>query len=338
MKSRDYIFVFLWGLMTVRLIAQEETARPRIFSFHVENDVFTKTDYHYTSGLKLNWLFMDIQENQEKYRLLNCCSRLFMHLPFLHRPESQHAVSLSIGQNVYTPQDITCHDLIVDDRPYAGVTYLGIGFHSIDHRSLTTWDFKIGIVGPHSFAGQFQTIFHRWTGNAIPPGWHNQLQDEPILNVGCERKWRILYSEKKSTFELEVIPHLGAALGNLITYSHTGSEFRFGWNIPSNYGTYPIHDTGGHLKKINKKESIYGFYFFGAVDKIFVLLNMLLDGNTFRLSHHVDRVLFVFDTMAGVGMRIDRLMMKCAWVYRSKTFKTQRNGQMFGSIILSFSR
>jgi hypothetical protein len=319
-------------------MAQEETASSRIFSFHVENDVFAKTDYHYTSGLKLNWLFMEIPENKEKNLFSKWYSRLFNHLPFTNQAEYQYAVSLSIGQNIYTPEDITSSDLIVDDRPYVGVTYLGIGFHSIDHRSLTTWDLQIGIVGPHSSAEQCQTIFHRWMGNTIPKGWHNQLHDEPILNIGCEHKWKILHAKEIGPFEFDLIPNVGAALGNLITYNHIGSEFRFGWGIPADYGAFPLHYEGGQLEMTHKQDSRYSMYFFGSIDGIFVLRNILLDGNTFRESHHVEKMPFVLDIVAGVKMMADQFQLSCAWVYRSKTFRIQRKGQLFGSITLSVFR
>ena len=37
---------------------------------------------------------------------------------------------MSLSQNIYTPEDIESSDLIKDDRPYAGILYYAIGFHS----------------------------------------------------------------------------------------------------------------------------------------------------------------------------------------------------------------
>ena len=56
--------------------------------------------------------------------------RLIERMPFVNDPERQRTVSVSLGQNIYTPEDKERSDLILDDRPYAGITYLGLGLHS----------------------------------------------------------------------------------------------------------------------------------------------------------------------------------------------------------------
>jgi len=69
-------------------------------------------------------------------------------LPFVNEPGFQHAVSFSIGQNIYTPEDLERSDLIQDDRPYAGITYLAIGFHSKNSHRMDSLELDLGIVGP----------------------------------------------------------------------------------------------------------------------------------------------------------------------------------------------
>ena len=39
-------------------------------------------------------------------------------------------MSVSIGQDIYTPEDTDRKDLIEDDRPYAGIIYVSTGFHN----------------------------------------------------------------------------------------------------------------------------------------------------------------------------------------------------------------
>ncbi|OPX34630.1 MAG: hypothetical protein B1H11_10530 [Desulfobacteraceae bacterium 4484_190.1] len=59
---------------------------------------------------------------------------LVYKLPFINEPGLQRNVALSLGQNMYTPKDISQKDLIKGDRPYAGWTYFGIAFHSKNER------------------------------------------------------------------------------------------------------------------------------------------------------------------------------------------------------------
>jgi len=136
-------------------------------------------------------------------------------VPFINKPGFQRAISMSIGQNIYTPEDIKRRDLIKEDRPYAGITYLAIGFHSKSSRRMDTLEFDLGIVGRHSYAEDCQKVVHEWIDSAKPEGWDNQLRDEPVLEVVYERKWKLLQSGAGGGFGYDFIPHMGAGLGNV---------------------------------------------------------------------------------------------------------------------------
>jgi hypothetical protein len=41
---------------------------------------------------------------------------------------------------MYTPEDTKRSDLILDDRPYAGLTYLEIGLQGKSHRRMNSWE------------------------------------------------------------------------------------------------------------------------------------------------------------------------------------------------------
>ena len=70
-------------------------------------------------------------------------------------------VSFILGQNIFTPEDITNPNLIVNDRPYAGWLYVGIGLikrHNSGRIAVfDTLELDLGIVGPESFAEDIQT-------------------------------------------------------------------------------------------------------------------------------------------------------------------------------------
>jgi hypothetical protein len=89
--------------------------------------------------------------------------RLIERMPFVNDPGNQRSVSVSLGQNIYTPEDKERSDLILDDRPYAGIAYLGLGLHSKSRRQMDTLEFGIGVVGRHSYAEDCQQEIHNWT-------------------------------------------------------------------------------------------------------------------------------------------------------------------------------
>jgi hypothetical protein len=273
----------------------EATENSRTFSFYFENDLFADTDQGYTNGVKLSWISHDLTGYAESGRLPKWSLPIIRRLPFINEPGLQRNVVLSIGQNMYTPEDIEAEELLEDDRPYAGWTYFGIGLHSKNERRLDLMEIQLGMTGPASFAEQTQKRVHEWRGCQRPNGWDNQIKNEPGLAVIYERKWRFLYDWNVGKLGFDVIPHIGGALGNVYTYANAGMEARLGWNIPRDFGTSLIRPAGDSNAPMNTRDPRvssgprFGLYVFAAADGRAVLHDIFLDGNTFTDSHSVDK-------------------------------------------------
>jgi lipid A 3-O-deacylase len=334
------ILLFLPGAS----VAGDEKAREaNTLTIYLENDALFKTDRYYTNGMKISWISRDLS-NYRDVVTVPWMHRFIERLPFINDPEHQRTVSVSLGQNMYTPEDKERTDLIVDDRPYAGITYLGLGLHSRNLRQMDTLELDIGIVGPHSYAEDCQGEFHKWLGVGIANGWQHQLQDEPIVNLYYERKWKTLQIRSSEGFGFDCIPHVGLAVGNAYTGANVGGQVRFGWNIPNDFGTFlirpgsdsssPLDDTDPRFLRSFHR---FGIHLFLAVDGKAVARDILLDGNTFRDSHSVDKEPFVADFIGGVGIIIHRFKITYSHVYRTKEFETQKDEQHFGAIAASFT-
>ena len=350
MRLRQIVFkcLVLWlVLMTIALALSsgscEAIENEGTFNFYFENDLFADTDYGYTNGIKLSWISEDLTAYMKSDSLPDWSLPIISRLPFINEQGLQRNVGFSIGQSMYTPGDISRGSLIEDDRPYAGWTYFGIGFHSKNERRLDSMEIQVGMVGPASFAEQTQKWVHEWRGCQRPNGWGNQIKDEPGLAVIYERKWRFLYDRDIGKLGFDVIPHIGGALGNVYTYANAGMEARLGWNIPRDFGTSLIRPSGDSNAPLSaqdprvKSDNGFGLYVFGMVDGRAVLHNIFLDGNTFNHSHSVDKKNFVADIGAGVGLIIYRFKLCYTHVLRTKEFTGQEDDQAFGSITLSFT-
>jgi hypothetical protein len=270
--------------------------------------------------------------------------RFIERMPFINDPERRRTVSVSLGQNIYTPEDKERSDLILDDRPYAGITYLGLGLHSKSRQQMDTLEFDLGIVGRHSYAEDCQESIHNRIGSVDPKGWSHQLHDEPVLNVYFERKWRALQSRSSGGLGFDCIPHVGIAAGNAYIGINLGGQVRFGWNIPNDFGTYLIRPGSDSSAPVDDADPRFfrpfhrfGIHLFFAVDGNAVARNILLDGNTFRDSHSVDKKPFVADLIGGIGMIIHRVKITYSYVSRTKEFETQKDEQHFGAISVSFT-
>ena len=151
-------------------------------------------------------------------------------------------VTYSLGQDIFTPEDIGERDLIKDDRPYAGWLYGGIGLTSENGKRLDTLELNLGIVGPYSLADETQDNWHKLIGIDRPKGWRNQLENEPGIVLYYERKWRSLAKLPVEDIipiddlAFDFTPHVGAALGNVFTYGAAGFTLRFGDDLPTTSG------------------------------------------------------------------------------------------------------
>lgn len=318
------MLIVLGNWLLLSAIVQPGVAQNRgAFVFHLENDVFAGTDRYYTQGVKLTWTSPD-------------------KTPPRSDPLTRSAFSLSIGQNIYTPYDIERGDLIEDDRPYAGILYFTLALHRKKKQTMDTFEFLLGIVGPSSLAAPMQRFIHSLYRGIKPPGWHHQLKDEIVFDLVFDKKWRIFRSGERKKIEYDLIGHAGISLGTMMTAAATGWQFRFGSNLPEDFGTYLLRPGGesGALfceqsshRADAKNSGVHGFvYLVGHA----VYRNIFLDGNTFQESHRVDKYPFVGDVVLGLVIDQKRFRFSYAYVFRTKQFKTQAGLEIFGSITISF--
>jgi lipid A 3-O-deacylase len=325
MSQKASLLTLLGGFLLLSLIVQTSWAENKgAFGFFLENDVFAFTDRYYTHGMKLSWTSPD-------------------RLSSLFDSTAQRAFSVSIGQSIYTPADIEREELIENDRPYAGFTYFSLAFHRKKDRCLDTLEFVLGIVGPHSYAEQIQRFVHGLIEADDPKGWDNQLSDEIVFSVVFDRKWRLRLGSEDKNFAPDMIVHLGGSLGNLMTAAVTGFQFRIGWNLPEDFGSFLIRPGGEGSTFFNDRSVSpanprrFGIHSYIYVAGHAVFRNIFLDGNTFRESHRVDKHPFVADIIAGVALTFKLFKFSYAYVCRTRQFKTQPKPHIFGTVNISLT-
>ena len=246
---------------------------------------------------------------------------------------------------MFTPQDIVSSGLVVNERPYAGWLYGDIAFHSKNQRRLDTFEIQLGIIGDISLAEEAQDLVHSIRGIDKANGWDNQLENEVGLALIYDRKQRLIRrTDMVGLLGFDTIMHGGVALGNVLTHLNTGAEFRFGWNIPTDFGSALIRPAGNTNAPTDATDPRYqfgknalSFYIFAAVNGRWVLRDIFLDGNTFEDSHSIDKKSLVGEFVIGSSVVIKNFKISYAQIFRSKEFKGQANGQSFGSISLSYT-
>jgi len=173
-------------------------------SYSMENDTDVDVDGGYTHGARLSVLFLreDFQDS-------------WLKVPYL---------SFAIANQMYNPYDQDNPELIKDDRPYAGWSYVEVGLHQASLQDLDSLTLQLGIVGPASKMEELQNAFHGKidAGNAM--GWDNQLSNEVTLQVNYMHKWRY---ELENIYGLEsvIVPYAGANLGNVSIKASGGALY-----------------------------------------------------------------------------------------------------------------
>jgi hypothetical protein len=338
MKYKVFILLYCLLLYTAHSAAAE--INPWTHTVYFENDLFNGTDSNYTNGVKYSMISPDLSPHAPDGKLPRQVLKLIHKIPFIggSTPDYAHKAEFSIGQNMFTPADISRFDLIKDDRPYGGWTYFSLSYHRRNismniMRFMDTVEIQLGMVGPLSFAEETQKFVHKLRDFQRPNGWAHQLKNEPGLIVAFERKW-LFHPVETEKLGYSAITYIGATLGNVHTYANTGIELRLGWNIPRDFGVSLIRPAGSTRLEINEE---LGLFVFGAVNGRAIARDIFLDGNTFTDSHSIDKNYLVADIAGGLAFNYKKLIITVTQVFRTKEFKRQEDEHSFGAIAVSYA-
>lgn len=339
-KTTLSVFMLLVCGLATSLSAQTgETSERRWvgWEFQGENDaiaLFSGSDEHYTNGLRFAMVRNPdlnpsrVERFGEWYR-----QRFF-------KSSIGTIFGWSIGQNLYTPEDIDVAALIQDDRPYAGVLYGSVfaSFVDVLGTRKQTIELQFGFVGPEAGGEFVQRELHELIEDEPPLGWNNELGFEPIVNLNFrqEKRWILAGRRGPELAVVDVVPHWGFAAGNLTIRANLGGTLRLGKNV----GGFPQPEIANTVVARRRQEtpSFEGYVFVGVEGRA-VLHNLLLDGNTFKDSHEVDKRTGVYDLRAGFFLRWRSWQFNYAFVRRSREFDPAQGEDEgkhdFGSITIS---
>jgi hypothetical protein len=356
---KKILVVFLVQLVfSTDVLAQDETL-PWVLNVYFENDLFGETDQNYTNGIRLSWVSPDLSSYEADETLPGWIRDANDFLHFFHdrsllkrcskfRKEhiNGNCVSrnlvVSLGQLIYTPQNVQAQELLEDERPYAGYLYTQFAYHTRSDKRLDSIEFSLGVVGPASQAQEAQDFIHDLRGFDKFQGWDNQLKNELGLGVLYQRKQRVFrQSLWDDRIQQDLIVHAGASLGNVATYLNTGFEYRIGRFLPDDFGTSSVRPGGdsaspGRNDPRLRRNFLSGVHLFVSVDGRLVGRDIFLDGNTFRNSHSVDKKNTVGDMAIGMNFISGRWKFSYAQVWQSKEFEEQSGSHEYGSITLSY--
>lgn len=334
--------------------------RLRGASLRLENDSFAKTDRNYSHGMTLTLESHDIK-NYTQTECLPILLRLHSRLitfftPGFWAPEEglvqPHTVVAKFGQALYTPRNYFSRELIENDRPYAGIIYIGMALnqrHSIQQSRFEVFDSReitLGIIGPLSFAKETQDFAHDVFGDNRFKGWENQLTNEPAFGLALEKKFK-KYKGTEAIhpgFTYDLINSFGLRFGNIETSLNYELEGRAGWKLPNNFGSFTIRPgeenrappvSGSSASAAN----FAGIHLFTILGIKLVGYDFSLDGNLFHESHSVTRRPWV--SIGAVGLSLPAQLKQRHYnlaimqIYQSAEFEEQVSTHSYRSVGVS---
>jgi hypothetical protein len=240
----------------------------------------------------------------------------------------------AFGQDIFTPSDTAAVNPPLNERPYAGYLYLGLGLLANDDTEFDQLQLQLGVVGPTALARDAQAFVHSIEGIRKPAGWHFQLRDEPAVLITFDRAWRVIPRQSLLGLQFDIEPRFGVAVGNVYDYASAGAMARLGFNLQDDFGPPRMEPTLSGSSFLESSDD-FGAYIFAGVDGRAVARNIFLDGNSFEDSRSVSKKPFIGDLEMGAALTIDRFRLSFTHVFRTKEYDGQPTSDQFGSVNLT---
>ncbi|MCK5880891.1 MAG: lipid A deacylase LpxR family protein, partial [Sinobacterium sp.] len=301
-------------------MAAPELSSPGSLSFTFENDILSPqhTDRHYTNGIQITKTSRSYDQFDDS-NTFGWLAKSASLLPLGKGEWLKHRTTLSLGQVMQTPEDITTSEPDPNDVPYGGILYAGHGLETFARHHADYLDIIVGITGKPALAGQAQILIHKSTGSEPPQGWDHQIPTELLLNVYYSRRHaKNLY---QGHWQADWINFGRLSLGNAQTDAKVGTGFS--WHQSS---INPLAIRPGRLARdmvISHEGGASGWYFFTGLSAKWVAWDVLLDGTMFHDSPSVEKEQLVYEGTTHGGYKWKTWSVHYSWIISSPTFEKE---------------
>jgi len=191
--------IILLGFSSISLAQNEPTG---LWSLGVANDSFFDQDRGYTSGLNIAFT------------------------------PNNAAYTLSIGQDIFTPETRSTLQPPGGEHPYAAWLYLkGDYRYSISPTLLITSSLSLGTTGKRAQGEEFQNFAHQVLNFNEYEGWDSQISQRWGWIAIAQAGW-LLPIVTKTTIGVDLITMGQVRGGNIHVDGELGATIRVGYHLP----------------------------------------------------------------------------------------------------------
>ena len=319
-------------------ITRAENGKGEAIHVYVENDSRRiggpGSDNAYTNGVKISYIFAEENVPNWAAAVINRSEEVRKAIE-----GSKTNYGFSLGQQIYTPNDILNKNLIPDDRSYAAWLYLGFSAQFQNSAQSHALELDIGVIGSEALGRPVQNGFHQIIGVDQAEGWENQMKTEPAIELSYQQRLRFLEVTLSEQKYIDVVPFFGGGLGNVSIDVHAGGMVRLGNLLNEDLGPARPSMTNGDnfVNPAAQSRHQSSLYIFASGQGYAVARNIFLDGNTFRSSHKVTKYPFIFETEFGFAGHYKKWSGSWRFVTRSPEFEQRSKINSFASISLGYA-
>jgi lipid A 3-O-deacylase len=187
--------------------------------------------------------------------------------------------TLSVGQKIFTPEDIESPDPQPGERPWAAWLYGGVGaVIDTSPRTRHEFDLQVGATGDAAGGRFIQRFWHKLIGTDEAAGWDNQFGSDFGINAFYTYQRISFQSDPARRLKWDFVPNVKVALGTQESHASIGATMRMGPAI-ADFPFTPIVRERGRF--VPRGLSAFRFYGFAAVDFRAVGYNYYLEGSRF---------------------------------------------------------
>ncbi|MGF1754655.1 lipid A deacylase LpxR family protein [Vibrio makurazakiensis] len=197
-------------------------------TFSLDNDGLFGVDQDYTNGLFLSYYSDEIAPPAFMAPISSSFGTF--------QGGASHKWGFTLGQTIYTPENIESAVPEENARPYAGVLYGQFDFANISGHRVDKYGLFFGSTGPGSLADSAQNFVHSITKSTEPLGWDYQVQDKILYNFDFETHNALLRLRSFGGLEHELKNVSRVMIGNYRTEVATGMMWRWGTGLDASVG------------------------------------------------------------------------------------------------------
>lgn len=313
-KMLCYIVPMVLGMVfSISSLAQERLNKTKEIIILKDNDFFipyTEADKDYSFGIKGAFRFVGDTAG------------------FLFKSRVKRLIhEFSGGIMGFTP-DHNLDDFDPNNntgRPFAGWLYVGYAQYLVFNTNYLNLGIQAGVMGPHSYAGNFQNWFHQeLKAGPYVPGWDKQIPDQVGVNIEGEYLRQFKKKEKVLWYG-----DLRGSIGNIFSNIESSIAFRYG-NFSDLHNFSRLTDSSPEGKQVFVDFKL-GLFYNGY--------DASLQGNIFKQKtfFEIQKVNTISITGAmSFTYIVNRFSFVMLHNFRSSALDDGRRFQ-YGSLILSYS-